>query len=64
MQLQKCIKGCLEHIDRPVSFEIEDKKQKLTVKWTTWLYIDCCCDTCPTCQLPLTPVFADTDLIH
>lgn len=64
MKFQKCFKGCLEQIGHMVSFAIEDEKQKLTVKWTTWLYMDCCCDTCSTCQLPLIPMVPGTDLVY
>ena len=36
---------------------------KLTVRWATWLYIDCCCDTCPTRQRLPTLTVSGTDLI-
>ena len=31
--------------------------------WTTWLYIDCCCDTFPRCQKDSTVKHAGTYLI-
>jgi len=65
MQLQNPGKGRLESATRPLSFEIGDRrqKQKPTVKWTTWLYIDCCCDTCPTRQRFPTLMVSDADLV-
>jgi len=50
-------------LNPPLSLEIGDRRKKLTVKWTTWLYIDCCCDTCPTCQRCLISTLFVTDLI-
>ena len=36
---------------------------ELTVKWVTWLYIDCCCDTCFTSQQLSTLTVHETDLV-
>ena len=47
MQFQKYIKGCLEVTLSP---GIEDRKGKLVVDWTIWLYIYYCCDIYPACQ--------------
>ena len=63
MQFQQCIEGCLELTNRPVSLETKDREWKLTFSWTTWLYIDCCCDTYPTRQRSLTLAVPDTDLV-
>ena len=58
MQFQKTIKGRLESTHHRLSLEIGDERQKLTVNWTTWLYIDCCCETYPTGQwFPIVTVF-------
>ena len=46
MQFQECIEGRLDTTGHRISLRVEDKRQKLTVKWATWLYIDCCCDIC------------------
>ena len=50
VQFQKRIKERLESTGHQLSLDVEDKKQKLTVNWVTWLCIDCCCDTYPACQ--------------
>ena len=44
MQFQKYIEGRLESTGYRLSLEVGDERHKLTVSWTTWLYIDCCCD--------------------
>lgn len=49
-KFQECIEGRLESTSHQVSFEIELERQKLTVNCETWVYNDCCCDTCPACQ--------------
>ena len=33
-----------------LNLKVRDKRQRLTVNCTTWLYIDCCCDTYPGSQ--------------
>jgi hypothetical protein len=69
MKFQKHIEGCLESTDRPTA-EPQNRRQKgerkLTAKWATWSYIDCCCDACPTRQrFPTLKVsISDTDLIE
>ena len=63
MQFQKYIKECLELTDRPLSPGNEDRKKEITAKWTTWLYIDCCWDTCPTCQSFPTLMVSGIDLV-
>ena len=50
MEFQKYVEGRLELTGHQLSLEVEGKRQKLTVNWTTWLYIDCCCDIYSTGQ--------------
>lgn len=47
----------------PAESRYRDGKQALTFNWMTWLYIDCCCDTCSIRQrFPNVTVFG-TDLV-